>query len=173
MIALYAYDFDKTLVPYDSFRRYLLHLLRLRPVSVGGWLLLRKVRLISSGELKAKVTRMVARSEVLQRDARHFANRVMYDVQMPAAAPNGAKVLLISASPSIYMKHIVEALGWTVLCSDFVGEEYVEMYGDRKKEALEEKYPKTEHDYVYAASDSESDLCWMKEFKQYEIIKRQ
>ncbi len=172
MTPLYAYDFDKTLIPYDSFRRYLMHLLRLRPVRVGGLLLLRKLRLISGASLKARITRMVNRSEALQRDAKHFANRVIYDVQLPAAAPKDAKVLLISASPSIYMQYIASSLSCALICSEFIGDKYVEMYGERKKDALEQKYPKTEYVYALAASDSESDLCWMKEFKKYEIVKR-
>lgn len=173
MTPLYAYDFDKTLIPYDSFRCYLMHLLRLRPVRVGGLLLLRKLRLISGASLKARITRMVNRSEALQRDARHFANRVIYDVQLPVATLKDAKVLLISASPSIYMQHIASSLACSLLCSDFVkGNKYVEMYGEKKLEALKQQYPKTEYEYVFAASDSESDLCWMKEFKEYKIVKR-
>lgn len=174
MTPLYAYDFDKTLIPYDSFRRYLMHLLRLRPVRVGGLLLLRKLRLISGTSLKARITRMVNRSEALQRDAKHFANRVIYDVQLPVATPKDAKVLLISASPSIYMQYIASSLACSLLCSDFVeGNKYVEMYGKKKLETLHMHFPVSEYDYVFAASDSESDLCWMKEFKQYDIVKRQ
>ena len=173
MTPLYAYDFDKTLVPYDSFRRYLMHLLRLRPVRAGGLLLLRKLRLISAASLKARITRMVNRSEALQRDAKHFANRVIYDVQLPVAAPKDAKVLLISASPSIYMHHIASSLACSLLCSDFVeGNKYIELYGETKAEALHRHYPSSEYDYAFAASDSESDMCWMKEFKEYKIVKR-
>ena len=171
MTPLYAYDFDKTLIPYDSFRRYLMHLLRLRPVRVGTLLLLRKLRLISGASLKAHITRMVNRSEALQRDVKHFANRVIYDVQLPVATPKDAKVLLISASPSIYMQHIASSLACSLLCSDFVeGNKYVEMYGEKKLEALEQQYPASEYDYAFAASDSESDMCWMQEFKEYKIV---
>ena len=172
MTPLYAYDFDKTLVPYDSFRRYLIHLLWLRPMSVGTMLLLRKLRLISGLALKARITRIVCRSKGLQRDARRFAIRIIYDMQLPTAAPKDAKVLLISASPAIYMKHIAESLGWELMCSDFVGDEYLEMYGENKLKALEEKFPKKAYEYMFAASDSESDLCWMREFKEYKIVKR-
>lgn len=173
MTPLYAYDFDKTLVPYDSFRRYLMHMLRLRPVRVGGLLLLRKLRLISGASLKASIARMVNYSEALQRDAKHFANRVIYDVQLPVAAPKEAKVLLISASPAIYMQHIASSLACSLLCSDFVeGYKYMELYGEIKAEALHQHFPSSEYEYAFAASDSESDLCWMKEFKEYKIVKR-
>ena len=173
MTPLYAYDFDNTLVPYDSFRRYLLHLLRLRPVIVGWWLVLRKCRLITSAELKARITKMVQRSEALQRDTEQFANSIIYDVQVPVTAPKQAKVLLISASPSVYMKHIATALNLFFICSDFIGNKYIEMYGDTKAEALHQHYPLSEYEYVYAVSDSESDLCWMKMFKHYDIIQNQ
>lgn len=172
MRPLYAYDFDKTLVPYDSFRIYLLHLLKLRPLTISGLLVFRKLKLISSCQLKAYITKMVERSRILQRDAKRFAYRIYYDVQVPIDMPKDAMVLLISASPSIYMKYIAEAATWFLLCSDYVGEKYIEMYGVTKAEALRKQYPATDYDYIYAASDSESDLCWMKEFKQYEILSK-
>lgn len=173
MKELVAYDFDKTLIPYDSFRRYLLHLLRLRPIRIGGLLLLRKLRILSAAGLKERVTRMVDQSAALTRETKHFAQRLIYDVQMPNRASKGGVVLLISASPMVYIRHVAEIMGCELLCSDYVDGRYVEMYGCTKAEALHAHYPQTEYEWVYAASDSKSDLCWMKEFKQYDIIDKQ
>lgn len=173
MTTLYAYDFDKTMIPYDSFRRYLWHLLKLRPMRVTVLLVLRKMRLLSSTGLKKRVTRMVSRSEILTQDAKRFANWIVYDVQMPQFTPHEGTLLIISASPKIYMQYIAEALGCELLCSDFMGEDYVEMYGERKADALYKQYPQSEYDWAYACSDSESDMCWMKEFNRYEIYNKQ
>ncbi|MBO6306301.1 MAG: haloacid dehalogenase-like hydrolase [Paludibacteraceae bacterium] len=173
MTPLYAYDFDKTLVPYDSFRRYLKFLLRLRPVRVGALLVLRRIRLISSANLKARVTRMVVQSAVLTHETKHFAQRLIYDVKMPQRATKGGVVLIISASPYIYMHLIADLLQCELLCSDSRDGQYIEMYGTTKADYLERLYPPQDYSYVYAASDSESDLCWMKDFKQYDIIDKQ
>ena len=173
MKELYAYDFDKTLIPYDTFRRYLLLLLRLRPVRIGTLLLLRKLRILSAAGLKERVTRMVDQSAALTREAKHFAQQLMYDVQMPNRTTKGEVVLIISASPIVYMRYVAEIIGCELLCSDYVDGRYVEMYGTTKAEALHAHYPQTEYTYIYALSDSNSDLCWMKEFKQYDIIDKQ
>ena len=50
--------------------------------------------------------------------------------------------------------------------------EYVEMYGHTKAEFLHRYYPTSKYQYTYALSDSTSDICWMKEFNKYEIIKK-
>lgn len=170
MIPLYAYDFDKTLIPYDSFRRYLLHLLPLRPIRIGGLLVMRKMGFISSSRMKAYITKIVNTSPSLQRDAKHFAHSIVYDVQIPAIASKDAKVLLISASPSVYMKYIAEDLSYDLLCSDMNGEHYNELYGEAKALALHTYYPTSEYEYVYAESDNEIDLCWMRDFNEYRII---
>ena len=169
MKELVAYDFDKTLVPYDSFRRYLLYLLRLRPVRIGGLLLLRKLRILSSAAMKERLTRMVDRSAELTRETKHFAQRLIYDVKVPEHTARGIVVLIISASPKVYMRYVTEIIGYELLCSDYMDGRYVEMYGATKAEVLHVHYPQTEYAYVYALSDSNSDLYWLKEFKQYEI----
>lgn len=173
MRELVAYDFDKTLIPYDSFRRYLLHLLRLRPVRIGTLLLLRKLRILSAAGLKERVTRMVDHSAALTRETKHFAQRLIYDLQMPGHTTKGGMVLIISASPNVYMHNVAEIIGCELLCSDYVDGRYVEMYGTTKAEALHAHFPQTEYTYVYALSDSPSDLCWMNEFKKYDIINKQ
>ena len=170
MIQLCAYDFDKTLVPYDSYNRYLKHLFVLRPITIGVLLLLRKMRIMSSKSLKKKVTDIVSRSERLTRDARHFASKIIYDIQVPPR--KGYMMLIISASPKIYMQYIAEQLQCKLICSDYIDNQYVEMYGEVKAKYLCQYYPMSEYEYVYAMSDSESDMCWMKRFKQFEIIEQ-
>lgn len=172
MKILYAYDFDGTMIPYDSFRLYLWHLLKFRPMSISLLLALRKLRLISAAGLKEKVTRIVGRSDTLQRATKRFAKRLVYDVVMPKYAPNDGVVLIISASPKIYMHYVAEALGCELISSDYIDERYVEMFGEQKAETLKERYPKMEYEWAYACSDSVSDICWMQEFKKHNLIDR-
>lgn len=169
MKQLYAYDFDKTLVPYDSYNRYLKHLLLLRPMTIGGLLVLRKMRIISSLKLKQYVTKIVSRSKKLTDDARRFADKVMIDVQIPKIEQRSV-MLIISASPKVYMHYIAEQLDCELICSDYIDNQYVEMYGETKAKYLLQYFPQSEYAYQYAMSDSESDICWMKEFEQFEII---
>lgn len=169
MKPLIAYDFDKTLLPYDSFRRYLWHLICRRPLRISCWLLLRKLRVISSKELKHRVTDMVESCDSLKTDAKRFANILKKDIHM-WNEDNDTTILIITASPRIYMKYVAEDLKCDVLCSDYFNSVYIEMYGSTKAEYLHKMYPSTEYQYIYAKSDSESDRCWMEEFNKYEIL---
>lgn len=173
MTPLYAIDFDKTLVPYDSFRRYLLHLWRLRPLTMSIWIVLRATRIISGNSLKEKVTRMVERSAALTKDAHRFASRLVYDVSWPRAPRKEEQVLILSASPMVYMRYVAEILQTKLLCSDYNNNEYTNLYGIAKQEALHTCYPREEYRYAYAVSDSQSDLCWMQEFDEYLIVENE
>ncbi|MBR5854697.1 MAG: haloacid dehalogenase-like hydrolase [Paludibacteraceae bacterium] len=169
MKQLYAYDFDETLIPYDSFRRYLWHLVRKKTIAVGVLLLFRKLRVITSGELKKRISDMVLTSPVLQIDAEQFAKSLLSDIQNLEKFYN-SEILIISASPMVYMQYLAEDLQCSVVGSDYINGNYVEMYGDAKANYIYEHYPKSEYTYTYAISDSESDLCWMKDFEKYELI---
>lgn len=168
MKKLYAYDFDETLIPYDSFRRYLWHLMRIKPIYVGSLLLLRKVRVMSSRELKKRITDMVLSTSSLQTDAMWFAKNLIADIERPICIPN-SMILIITASPMVYMQYLAQELQCTIVGSDYTNGNYVEMYGDAKANYLNEYFPQTEYIYTYATSDSKSDLCWMKDFEKYEL----
>ena len=173
MRSIYAYDFDKTIVPYDSFRQYLLLLLREKPICIGCLLVLRRCRLISSVEMKEYITKIVDHSESLINKTKCFAQRVTRDITWTQVAPADAIKLIISASPKVYMRYIADILQCELICSDTINETYIEMYGDVKASYLHQLYPPTEYVYTYAASDSNADLCWMKDFNQYEKVNKQ
>ncbi len=170
MKQLYAYDFDKTLIPYDSFRRYLMFLMRFRPIYILYLLLLRKIHIIDRKRLKQKVTQLVESSTILENKTKHFAKGLFKDIRLSEMSEE-AMLLIITASPMVYMKYVAEELHCQLLCSDYIGNEYIEMYGTAKANYLYQSYPSCSYQYEYAASDSKSDMCWMKEFKQFEIVK--
>lgn len=171
MKQLIAYDFDKTLIPYDSFRRYLWHLICIKPWIISCLLLLRKLRIISSRDLKKRITDMVASSTRLTQDAKAFAHELVNDISTIQHDENST-ILIITASPMIYMKYIAEELKCQLICSDYIDNEYIEMYGIAKAECLHRIYPPSSYQYKYATSDSKSDICWMKDFINYELIER-
>lgn len=169
MKQLIAFDFDKTLIPYDSFRRYLWHLMYINPLIVSCLLLLRKLRIINSRDLKKRITDMVASSTRLTQDAKVFAHELLNDIPTIQHDDNST-ILIITASPMIYMKYIAEELKCQLICSDYINDNYVEMYGETKSEYLHLCFPLSSYQYKYATSDSKSDICWMKDFINYELI---
>lgn len=169
MIELYAYDFDKTLIPYDSFRRYLWYMCKFKPISILSLIFLRKLRLITSYSLKDRITRLVDSSSFLTLKTKLFSEELKKDIVWPT---NKGVILIITASPLVYMKYVVENSTYQLLCSDTIGNQYVEMYGHTKATFLHEQYPQTKYHYTYAMSDSKSDMCWMKEFDHFEIIQK-
>ena len=168
MIELYAYDFDKTLIPYDSFRRYLWYLCKYKPITVLSLILLRKLRLLSSCSLKHRITRLVESSSYLTLKTKLFSEELKKDIEWPE---NKGITLIITASPLVYMKYVVENSTYQLLCSDTIDNQYVEMYGETKAEYLQSQFPQIEHQYMFACSDSTSDICWMKYFHNYKLIK--
>lgn len=168
MIKLYAYDFDKTLIPYDSFRRYLWYLCKYKPITVLSLILLRKLRLLSSCSLKHRITRLVESSSYLTLKTKLFSEELKKDIEWPE---NKGVTLIITASPLVYMKYVVENSTYQLLCSDTIDNQYVEMYGETKVEYLQSQFPQIEHQYMFACSDSTSDICWMKYFHDYKLIK--
>ena len=164
---LYVYDFDKTLISYDTFRRFLWHLCNYRPIAVISLILLRKMRILSSCSLKEKITKMVERSTFLKRKTEAYAKMIEQDIEWPR---NNGTIVVVTASPMVYMKYIVDNKSYQMLCSDYIGEDYIEMYGKMKAKYLFRMYPSSDYRYIYASSDSKSDLCWMKEFQEYNLI---
>ena len=115
---------------------------------------------------------MVESSDVLICDAKLFAEKIKQDIQLPREELCDATHLIITASPMVYMKYVVGNSKYQLLCSDTINDKYVEMYGHTKAEYLQKYYPTTKYQYVYAISDSETDMCWMKKFDHYEIIQK-
>lgn len=172
MIELDVYDFDGTLIPYDSLNRFLRELLRVRPMSIGGILAMRVLRLMSATEMKRRVNSLVVQDEQLMHFARTFAEKVAADVVWPEKAPKDGQILIVSASPMCYMQYMVQILGCEVVGSGEQNGTFVNMYGEEKLRYLQAHYSAMGYHWRYAASDSASDMCWMEKFETFELIKR-
>lgn len=170
MKQLYAYDFDKTLIPYDSFNRFLKELLHMNIIRVG-WILLKRVLRVSSATImKQQINDLVLSNEKYLLFAKAFAERVANDVRW--VRPQQGITLILSASPMCYMQFLEKILDCKVVASNWRDGQFVNMYGEEKLQYLQTDYPHTQYEWYYAASDSESDLCWMTKFKNFEIITR-
>lgn len=176
MISLYVFDFDKTLVPFDSFRRYLIYWMKYVPFTILKNLLLRKLRVLSSKKLKQEVLQSISRNPKF-----HEINRKFIDQLVPYLNQNmidhicskdkGPKIVLIlSASPDVYVSDTARAIGLTGRGSYFINNQFVHLHGTGKVEFIKQYYPINSYRYVYSVSDSKSDLELLKLFETYELI---
>lgn len=169
MIQLNAYDLDKTLIPYDSFNRFLKELLCINPFFVGWILFLRLLRVYSATAMKQRINDLVESDEKHMQFAQKFAKQVALDVRWPRILQG--TTLILSASPICYIQYLADELHCEVAASKRIGGHFINMYAEEKLKYLQSYYPVTKYEWYYAASDCESDLCWMTKFKEFEIIK--
>lgn len=175
MKKLYALDFDKTLISYDSFRRFLKLLLAKYPVRIGVFLIARKLRLMDAAAFKERITQIVENNEEMKHFAQSFAQLLEREATLPQQVnedPEG-EVLIISASPACYMQYLRQIGGRPVIiaASDYVNGEYCNLYGRTKQAYIAERFSTSEYIYSFAMSDSESDLCWLQMFEHYDMKK--
>ncbi|MBE6312317.1 MAG: hypothetical protein E7076_04110 [Bacteroidales bacterium] len=134
--------------------------------------------------MKELVEKKVGKSERMQRQTSIFVNKIKQDIVWPQSlqgkiADFSSKdiVIVLSASPECYMNKLFLEINSNVVTpvltvgSRFVNERYIEMYGKEKLKYITSTFPTSEYNYMYAVSDSESDLCWMELFLQHEIKK--
>ena len=174
MKRLYVLDFDKTMIPYDSWGLFLRKLLLRFPVTVGMWLFMRKLNYINRRELKQRIALLVEKKKRLEEFSYAFMKEVCDDIYWPLEIHDGGDdktVIILSASPMCYLHYLNDFIGSdiNVVGSGIYNGVYVEMYGENKMQYLLANYSRSEYSYEYAISDSESDLIWMKNFKRYEI----
>ena len=80
-------------------------------------------------------------------------------------------VLILSASPDIYIKKIGKHLGWEAVGSHFSDTgSFVHLWGNNKIDYLNIYYPLNDFEYSYSISDSIKDLALLKIFKEYELV---
>ena len=168
-------DLDKTLIPYDSFRSYVVEKIKSGNIKVLLFSLLRKLRLLSASEFKRKV---ILQTSLLinNKDIEHISLKILnsinsevYDIIIENT-DNETINILCSASPDVYVKKVAEHFGWIGLGSFFNDKKFYHMWGKNKIKFIKEKYPSNEYIYNFAISDSQSDLQLLMQFKKYEII---
>lgn len=171
MKELYVYDFDGTLIEYDSFKKYIFFILLKSPIKISWLIFIRLLKCINRCELKKRIVDIVNHNIKLQNSSKIFAKKISRNLKIDVNGDN--QIVILTASPMCYMKYLSEFLDFkcTIIGSDYYNDVFIEMYGMTKKEFLLNKYSPEEYMYIYAASDSESDLIWMKLFNKYDLIK--
>jgi len=174
MTRLYVLDFDKTLIPYDSWNLFLHAIFRKKTIRVGFFLVLRKIGLINRLELKRIVSCYVSKHKQMEVFSEAFAQTLSNDIEFPPYLFENKyekKVVIMSASPMCYLRYLDKYMDCQceVVGSDFYNGRYIELYGEQKLNYIKTHYPLNQYKYAYALSDSYSDMIWMKEFEKYEL----
>lgn len=171
-IKINVIDLDKTLIPYDSFR-----VLAIQEIFRGNFTILfisilRLFRLIGLKRFKEIA--------ILNLDKK-YENEYFYQFAMKLFKDIDSKVLqiiqkesddqtvniLLSASPDLYVKFLVEKLNWMGTGSYFSKNRvFNHLHGRHKLVWVEENFDSFEYDYNLAISDSSTDDELMELFRK-------
>jgi len=166
-------DLDKTLIAYDSFRLFISIELKKFDVFVIWITFLRVMRLNSMKHYKMKVVQYIQKKYTTTY-FKEYADILFVDIdkQVLKIINKESKEahinILLSASPHIYVKHLVQILEWEGSGSYFDGNgDFIHLYDKDKVRWLYEKYSRDKYKYNFAISDSSSDKELLQLFEKY------
>jgi len=175
-------DLDKTLLPYDSFRKYILIFLRNKhsTLHILPLIILRKLRLLNSSAFKKRVIERGRKIDNYNDKMKEYSDQLFADIDNSIIetvrnyTDSDTITILCSASPEDYVKHLAELLGWEYIASQLDSEKnyFIHMHGQRKVEAIRELYPEDRYRYNFAISDSQSDEELLKKFVVYRLTEK-
>jgi len=161
---LIVIDLDNTLIPFDSFRKYLFCWVKYFPIRIPLLLLERRLRITDQHQFKTKVLNIVSnhpKFNILNREVAEFIIDNLNTEILNRVKKNSneySELLLLSASPNFYVSLIAEYLGWAAKGSFFNQKgELVHLHGVNKVKYLKSNYPESDYSYYYAIADSDSD----------------
>jgi len=175
-----AIDLDKTLIPFDSFRVLIISYFKKKKIIslVGFYTLLRKIRLIGSGEFKHRVLEILKKDQHYNELIQDLVSKVMVaikpdvlDIIDRETYPDTINVL-ISASPADYVGLVAEKLNWRFLASEIINGKFIHCYGQNKIELLKRHYSEEKFVYNFAISDSPSDITLLHIFKKHIFVSK-
>jgi phosphoserine phosphatase len=160
-------DLDNTLLPYDSFRKYILMFLRNKhsALHILTLMILRKLRLIDSAAFKKRVIERSRKIEKYDNKMNNLSNQLFKDIDISiieavkSYTDSETVNILCSASPEDYVKGLAELLGWQCVASRLssVQNYFDHMHGRKKIETIKKIYPPDRFKHNFAISDSRSD----------------
>ena len=175
-------DLDRTLLPYDSFRKYIFLFLKNNDVLIYivFFLFLRKLRMINSSVFKKKIIKKVRKTKDYDLKIKKFTQQLYDDINsqimslITEHSDERTKIVLCTASIDDYVKYLSNLLGWEYVCSelDLRGDNFVHMYGEKKFSTINTLYPAKKYFYNFAISDSKSDKVLLEKFKSNILVKK-
>ncbi len=165
-------DLDKTLIPYDSFRGLVLMELRKMNIFLIWYTFLRLIRLNSMYMYKRKVC-MFFEKNYSSSFFMNYALKLTKDIdeevlEMVKNETNSNTTnILLSASPNIFVKYILESLKWEGSGSYFEDTgNFIHLYNKSKISWLKKNYEIDKYEYNFAISDSSSDYELLSLFEK-------
>ena len=173
-------DLDNTILPYDSFRKYILICLRNKrfTLHILALMILRKLRLLNSSDFKKRVIERGRKVYNYDDKMKEFSNQLFADIDnstietVRSYTDSDTINILCTASPEDYVKHLAELLGWVCVASQLYSEHnyFLHMHGRRKVETIRKLYPEDRFRYNFAISDGLSDKALLNMFEfQYSV----
>lgn len=156
-------DLDKTLIPYDSFRVLIKKDLYKFDLFVVLFTFLRVFRLISMKNYKKHLIKHLQKKHktiYFKKFAKKLNKDIDKDVLSLVYKETDDKTIniLLSASPDIFVKYLIEKLNWKGKGSYFdEKEKFAHLYGKEKINWLQKNYSNKIYNYNFAISDSASD----------------
>lgn len=171
MKKLVVVDFDKTLLPYDSLRYYVLLRIKRGDVAVLCYAFFRKIRVLSKKRFSCLIDKHFSENSVAGL-VEKFSLDIDKDVlsRILNYVDDDTQIVLLSASPTIYVEKIALKLGFIGYGSYYCDGEYFYLHGTNKQKFILEKYKKEEYRYVYSIADNKSDLPLLWLFEKYDLI---
>lgn len=169
-------DLDNTLIPFDSFRFFVLNKIRSGNVIAILYSILRKARFISTVNFKKGIilnTGLLNDTLTVNKivsTALKSINPTIINMVKEHTNDNTIN-LLCSASPDVYVKKIAEHLNWTGCGSSINGKNFFHLWGQNKLKYIKTNFPQTDYLYNFAISDNESDIELLKKFRIWKLIK--
>lgn len=175
-------DLDGTLIPYDSFKKYIFLLIRkckpFTALRIYHLILLRVLRLLSNSDFKKAVIRSCREATDYNEALKSFSKQLFGDVRKDILAKidihqDGDTInILCSASPIDYCILLAEMLGFECLASSFDEKgNFIHCYAEQKLTLLQQNYRSDCFIYNYSISDSRSDLPVLMAFNYYTLLK--
>lgn len=174
---LVVVDLDKTLLTVDSFKIFIAEQYFKSPIKISILKIFRKLRVIGLARYKEWVSRYIY-DNLTEIEKRSFIDSLNKYINQQLFKSinnkygNNCKIIIISASLEQYVKPFAKEIHWEGYGSyrDKKSGKFVHLHGERKLQFLLKYFPINSFKYIYAVSDSISDLILLKQFEQYDLI---
>lgn len=167
---------DRTLVPFDTFKKLLINEIGNGDFKILFYSLLRKLRLVSSISFKETVL-LHLMEKYNEFYFLGYADSIYekIDKEVLTLVQNESDLdtinVLISASPNVYVKPLLNKMGWTGSGSYFdKSGQFIHLYKENKIFWLDENFSQTNYFYHFAISDSRTDVKLLKLFSKSKLL---
>lgn len=175
---LFVVDLDKTLLPYDSFRKICLKFICTLNLTFLKILFLRFIGYYSNKQFKEILCQDIFTVKQNRELVKKIVKKMFIDIRFDLLEKincdgQNSKLFLLSASPDFYVSLFGKKLKCESRGSYFDNSKFVHMYNEQKVIFLEENFDLNNFDFYCAVSDSFSDYALLSRFKiSYQIVNK-